>query len=615
MSYKALYRKYRPTTFCEVKGQDHIIKTLKNIVLSHKISHAYLFSGPRGVGKTSVAKIFAGIVNCYHNNDDYTILCDKCSQNLTTNMDIIEMDAASNTGVDSIRELRDKIQHLPTLGRYKVYIIDEVHMLSKGAFNALLKTLEEPPTHVIFILATTDPQKIPLTILSRVQRFNFRRISNKVLEDQIQDILDKEKIEYDYEIVKYVARLATGGMRDALSIIEQASAYGNGKIHLEDITYSFGITTNDNVIKILNNLFNGNTKESLQIFNDLKEAGIEPKQFVETLINVVKDFIVYNRTLNIDLLEILNLEEIEELKIDLSYAMIVSEQLYKLTKEFFYVNNNLFQLIELYLLKIASINSNTDIANKEKPMIINDFEKDNKTSDVEKILSQTQEFVVENNEDTSEISLLEGDLLTNEFDVTGETYIDGGVIDTSEIDLNENITKDIIDVSKVPKYDEKYYSEKFEFFPKYTIKQLKDALLLSDRDMFIAATRAKESITQIINDKAYKDLINALNVLSLKAVGKNYIVFTSDNIPMMNYLQDVSNKQRVQTFFKDYFAEYKHILIFQKEIFKNVAKEVVEIIKQGDREQLKEAVNFDVVQVEKDKNPNKEIFDFLSEIK
>ena len=231
MSYMALYRKWRPDTFEEVKGQDHVVTTLKNQIINNRIGHAFLFCGTRGTGKTSIAKLFAKAVNCEHPVNGSP--CNECAACRAiadgSSMNVIEIDAASNNGVDNIRQIREEVQYSPSEGKYKVYIIDEVHMLTQGAFNALLKTLEEPPSYVIFILATTESHKIPITISSRCQKYEFRRISVETISDRLMELLGREQIAAEKKAIDYVAKAADGSMRDALSILDQCIAFNIGK--------------------------------------------------------------------------------------------------------------------------------------------------------------------------------------------------------------------------------------------------------------------------------------------------------------------------------------------------------------------------------------------------
>lgn len=357
--YLALYRQYRPNVFDEVQGQEHIVRTLLNIINSQKISHAYLFCGPHGTGKTSVAKIFANTINCSHSNDIYKP-CQDCINNIDRNLDIIEIDAASNNGIDDVRDLREKIKHLPTQSKYKIYIIDEVHMLSKGAFNALLKTLEEPPKHVIFILATTDPQKIPLTILSRVQRFNFKRIDKKTIIKHLMNVFKEEKIEYEDNVLDLIASLGAGSLRDTLSIADQVSIFaGSEKIKLSDVEKLFGITNIDNIINIINLATSHNIKDLIQLTTKLVENGMDIERFPIQMINVLKDYLILIKTNAIDLLEYTTLDDLKKINISQDKIYDYISELINILKEVKFSDLPL-QSLELGLIKLATLKTNDE---------------------------------------------------------------------------------------------------------------------------------------------------------------------------------------------------------------------------------------------------------------
>ncbi|WDC79516.1 DNA polymerase III subunit gamma/tau [Ligilactobacillus ruminis] len=297
MSYQALYRVWRPQTFEDLVGQDMITKTLKNALATKQTTHAYLFAGPRGTGKTSCAKLFAKALNCPNQvNGDPCNECETCKAITAGRLnDVIEIDAASNNGVEEIRDIRDKVKYAPTQADYKVYIIDEVHMLSTSAFNALLKTLEEPPANVVFILATTDPHKIPATIISRTQRFDFKRITSGAILERMEYILKQKEFEYDEKALNVIARAAEGGMRDALSILDQVLSFGDNKVTLDNALLVTGSVTRENLIKYLNQVQNHETVAGLQTIHAILDEGKDTKRLLEDLINCCRDLLLYKQ--------------------------------------------------------------------------------------------------------------------------------------------------------------------------------------------------------------------------------------------------------------------------------------------------------------------------------
>ena len=294
MAYQALYRKWRPQKFDDMVGQTAVTKTLKNAIIHHKTSHAYLFTGPRGTGKTSAAKIFAKAINCLNPHDgepcNDCLLCKGITEG--TIGDVVEIDAASNNGVEEIRDIRDKARYAPTQAMYKVYIIDEVHMLSTGAFNALLKTLEEPPKNVIFILATTEPHKIPATIISRTQRFDFRRITNDEIIQRLRYILEQEEIAYEEEALSVIARCANGGMRDALSLLDQVISFSDDKVSFEQAIQVSGSLTDDLMIEFVRLLTQQQAQAALLQLQDLLLLGKEASRLIEEWLEFSRDLLV-----------------------------------------------------------------------------------------------------------------------------------------------------------------------------------------------------------------------------------------------------------------------------------------------------------------------------------
>ena len=323
MAYKALYRTYRPQTFEEVAGQKHIVKTLKNALATNKIAHAYLFCGPRGTGKTTMAKLFAKALNC---QEGVGHICNKCSDCVEitngSHPDVIEIDAASNNGVEQVRDLIDKVNYLPIEGKYKVYIIDEVHMMTTSAFNALLKTIEEPPAHVIFILATTEPHNILPTILSRCQRYDFTKVSDADIEERIVEILEKEGIEYDKDAVRAIIALADGGVRDALSILDQVLAFSGNTLNVDDVYSLFGLASKEDKISFIKFIANGDVTRALARINAFAEGGVDLKRLTAELLEILKDVLILKKTKSEDELTTLSEEEAEDLSATLSMKQV-----------------------------------------------------------------------------------------------------------------------------------------------------------------------------------------------------------------------------------------------------------------------------------------------------
>ena len=388
--YHPLYRKYRPVDFNSVVGQDSIIKTLKNSIKNHNFSHAYMFFGPRGTGKTTVSKIFARNINCLNSKDG--IACEECSACKVSFskdcVDIIEIDAASNNGVDEIRDLKNKISLVPSELKYKVYIIDEVHMLSIGAFNALLKTLEEPPEHAIFILATTDPQKVPETIISRCQCFSFKRISDKAIVDRLKYVCSCENIDVEEDVLENIALLSDGGLRDALGSLDKLVSYTESKITMDDFNEVNGVISSKDMDIFLSDILSGNIPNVLTSIAKFNDSGKNLIQIMSQLINFSRDIVVNYY--------ILNKEYAFSIDVVQNFVNILNEKMFDIKK-----SGNTKIYIEMLLLKFINDYANLKTKNVEKNNFVKEINKNVSVTNNNEVTVNEEKInndnVVENN--------------------------------------------------------------------------------------------------------------------------------------------------------------------------------------------------------------------------
>ena len=485
--YQSLYRKYRPKNFDEIVGQEKVVEIIKNQIKLNKLGHAYLFTGVRGTGKTSIAKIFAKAINCSNNNDGNP--CLKCKECLSisdgANVDIIEMDAASNNGVDDIRLIKEQTDFLPTNLKYKVYIIDEVHMLSGGAFNALLKTLEEPPSHVKFILATTEPQKLPATIISRCQRFEFMRISEEKIKGRLHKIAEENEINIEDEALALVASLANGSMRDGISILESVSNL-EGKINKDAVRETVGLPNMEKMIDVLGAIIEGDISKTLKISNELMDEGKEPQSYITELLKLLESIYLKEESL----IELYSKQEQELLK---KYMNIDKFKVYKIIKEVLNIINVMKNMENKKVMLIAALMNMAQMNNQEFSEGILKENMDIKKATVNLIYQDKDK-----NKEKEELKVKKQ-----------ETIIEKTINkETNEI----KATKEKLDMLAIRKY-------------MLTNKEMKLFVILNNAEIYVNEEKAYlTSKTKLSDDIVSKENIEIIRKAIQNVTGKDYIV-------------------------------------------------------------------------------------------
>ena len=547
MAYQALYRKYRPSNFDEVVGQQPIIQTLKNAIVQNRIAHAYLFCGPRGTGKTSIAKIFAKMLNC---EDESNKPCGKCInckmvQN-GSHPDIIEIDAASNNGVDEVRNLIDKVKYAPMQGKYKVYIIDEVHMMTTGAFNALLKTIEEPPAHVVFILATTEPNKVIPTIISRCQRFDFNKVSQKDIEKRLSIVCKEEKIEIDPEAISLIAQLADGGMRDSLSILDQCIAYCSSNITVDNVREIYGVLTTSDIGKLFEHLYAHEVDALIQQIQECSDKGMDLKRLTSDFITLLKESIILDYSSNSQLVSNTHKEVIEKylLKSPSPFRFNVLNELMDVFNKYNYASNVL-DYLETALLK--SISNSYEIKSKTTHDVIEDSDGKNEENfaessdlsyDLTSEKSEIDKKVPKNSENTG-ISELE-----TISDVSRETLKEVGNKDSKIILNDEYILQLLVGANKTErkidtaKMDERnMYLADLEY-AKYA-NSLRNIAIVASGDKYIVVAVRSELEAKEINEM---QLTQGFEDFMEQVLGKAKKIFAIDHIQQTRVLEEFKER-------------------------------------------------------------------------
>ncbi len=565
MAYKALYRTYRPQSFEDLAGQDHVKKTLQNAIKEGKIAHAYLFAGPRGTGKTTVAKIFAKAINC---NGDHVPCnqCDSCKAiTAGEHPDVIEIDAASNNGVDEVRDLIDKVKYAPISAKYKVYIIDEVHMMSPGAFNALLKTLEEPPAHIVFILATTEPHKILPTIISRCQRFDFKRVEDQDIEQRLTYVLQSENKHFEPEALEIIAQLADGGMRDALSILEQCLAF-NDDLTVANINQVYGLLSIQDKIKFIKLLLNKDMKAVLESLDTMMSASIDMKRLTFDLIDILKDIIIYKNTQSVDVLFVLRQSHLDSIipyiLVDEAFDMI---QIFIEASEHYNQSTNAHTYFELAVLKICNhIKEDHKIQNEE---VIQPINTQNKPviDDQEVINTQPEESALHNHS-YEKLDIEE---------VMSESVQPVQVQETIKQPVVEEIIEDNIEELQEDNHEENI-----------------DHIEVSFDDILNILVQAKRTVLNDIQDRwqvisKYRYNLNTAKFATMLcdgkpvAAGENAFILTFKHLPDVNNVNYSDNYHLLKQFLKEVLGQEFDFIAVLEDDWPQMRNKFIELNRSG----------------------------------
>ena len=628
MAYKALYRTYRPQSFDEMAGQEHIITTLKNAIKENRIAHAYLFAGPRGTGKTTVAKILAKAINCTSENRPCGV-CDNCvTISDGSNPDVIEIDAASNNGVDEVRDLIDKVKYAPIKGNYKVYIIDEVHMMSTGAFNALLKTLEEPPAHIVFILATTEPHKILPTIISRCQRFDFTKVDDNDIIDRLEYVLKQENMEYEVAALTQIAKLAEGGMRDALSILEQCLAYSD-QLTLKNVQKVYGLLSVELKLELILHLLSKDTKKVLEDLEQLLSNSVDIRHLTYDLIDVLKDIIIYKNTKDISSLFVLNQKDIDKIVpyilVDEAFEMIDilvdASMHYSQT-----LNANTY--FEIALLKISNhvkdenkitlqretvVVSKQEVEEVEPETIVEDNE------EPEELIEETiNELIIEDQEpipqedviETTEEEPIEGQMSLFSFD---EEVMKPEVQETIDQPIEEVNDEASLEVEQaqplVEELQEEIVDEEVVEFEN-TVNELE----VLESDIVNILVQAQRYVLEDVKERwevisRYRYNLNTAKEATMLCDGSpvaaapNAVVIAFDHLPQVNVVNDPINHQPLKLFLREVLGNEFEFVALEKEAWLDMRLRYIEMSRAGTLPEAKPIVLHHIVDKTEEQKP------------